>query len=243
MNEATSNLPLVYAAISEVMTTLAKDGISKDRTSTQGYKFRGIDDVYSALAPAMIAAGLVVIPNCLERACVERETQKGGALFYVTVKASYMLVCVKDGSSVTAGPFFGEAMDSSDKATNKAMSAAYKYWAFQTFCIPTDAENDIETQSVALKPSRPNTATQVAKDALDAMGDEEKDFLRTHAEAIKKLFPLGDMLGYIEEQRFDTEEKLALWSILPSQVRSAIKAQQNAEAKERAAKQVTGVPA
>jgi len=31
----------------------------------------------------------------------------------------------------------GEGMDSSDKATNKANSAAYKYAMFELFCIPT----------------------------------------------------------------------------------------------------------
>ena len=45
----------------------------------------------------------------------------------------------------------GEAMDSGDKATNKAMSAAYKYAAFQTFAIPTEGtpDADAETHEVA----------------------------------------------------------------------------------------------
>ncbi|MFS0844210.1 MAG: ERF family protein [Roseburia hominis] len=29
-------------------------------------------------------------------------------------------------------------MDSGDKATNKAMSVAFKYACFQVFCIPTE---------------------------------------------------------------------------------------------------------
>ena len=36
---------------------------------------------------------------------------------------------------------FGEAMDSGDKATNKALSAAYKYAALQVFCVPVDADD------------------------------------------------------------------------------------------------------
>ncbi|SPW12874.1 Uncharacterised protein [Cronobacter sakazakii] len=43
----------------------------------------------------------------------------------------------KDGSVHTVVTY-GEAMDSGDKATNKAMSIAYKYAAFQAFCIPTE---------------------------------------------------------------------------------------------------------
>ena len=42
-------------------------------------------------------------------------------------------------------------MDSGDKATNKAMSIAYKYAAFQAFCIPTEEtaiDADAETHQV-----------------------------------------------------------------------------------------------
>jgi hypothetical protein len=42
---------------------------------------------------------------------------------------------------------FGEAMDSADKATNKAMSAAFKYVVMQTFCIPTEGDNDADATS------------------------------------------------------------------------------------------------
>jgi hypothetical protein len=44
-------------------------------------------------------------------------------------------------------------MDSADKATNKAMSAAYKYLALLVFCIPTEAsaetDADFSTHEIA----------------------------------------------------------------------------------------------
>ena len=49
-------------------------------------------------------------------------------------------VAIEDGSKHTVKTY-GEAMDSGDKATNKAMSAAYKYAAFQAFAIPTEGNN------------------------------------------------------------------------------------------------------
>lgn len=134
----------VYQCIAAVSAEIAKSGISKDRNNAQqGYKFRGIDDVYNALAPMLAAHGLVVIPRILSRSVVERITQKGGVLFYVTVEAEFDFVSASDQSKVTARTY-GEAMDSGDKATNKAMSAAYKYAAFQTFCIPTEGDNDAD---------------------------------------------------------------------------------------------------
>jgi hypothetical protein len=48
-----------------------------------------------------------------------------------------------DGSNVTAVGV-GEAMDSSDKASNKAMSAAHKYVLMETFLIPTKDVKDVE---------------------------------------------------------------------------------------------------
>ncbi|WP_319730469.1 ERF family protein [Cronobacter malonaticus] len=129
---------LVYQAISAVAKEMATTGISKDRTNTQqNFKFRGIDQVYNALAPALVNHGLLILPRITERAVTERTTPKGTVLFYVVVKAEFDFVSTKDGSVHTVVTY-GEAMDSGDKATNKAMSIAYKYAAFQAFCIPTE---------------------------------------------------------------------------------------------------------
>ena len=138
----------VYQAINAVQAALSKDGIAKNRTNTQGsgYKFRGIDDVYNALAPLLAAHALVIIPRMIARHCVERQSKSGGALFYVTVEAEFDFVSAEDGSTATARTF-GEAMDSGDKATNKAMSAAYKYAAFQAFAIPTEGNPDADAET------------------------------------------------------------------------------------------------
>ncbi|ELY5808687.1 ERF family protein [Cronobacter sakazakii] len=129
---------LVYQAISAVAKEMAATGISKDRTNTQqNFKFRGIDQVYNALAPALVNHGLIILPRITERTVTERTTPKGTVLFYVVVKAEFDFVSTKDGSVHTVVTY-GEAMDSGDKATNKAMSIAYKYAAFQAFCIPTE---------------------------------------------------------------------------------------------------------
>lgn len=134
----------VYQAIGVVSQELSSQGISKDRNNAQqGYKFRGIDDVLNALSGALVKAGLVILPRCTEREVVERQTAKGSAIFYVTCKVEFDLVSTEDGSKHTVCTY-GEAMDSADKATNKAMSAAYKYLALLVFCIPTVASPDTD---------------------------------------------------------------------------------------------------
>lgn len=152
---ATTDKPAtnVFAKIAAVQGELAKVGIAKNRRNQQGggYNFRGIDDVYSAMSPLLAAHGLVIIPRVTSRECVERASKNGGALFYVTVHAEFDFVSADDGSIHTAATF-GEAMDSGDKATNKAMSAAYKYAAFMTFAIPTEGDNDADAHTPEVAP-------------------------------------------------------------------------------------------
>lgn len=159
----------VYQAIAEVAAELAARGIAKDsRNQAQGFNFRGIDAVYNALAPLLAKHKLCILPRCIKRECVERTNSKGNALFYVTVQAEFDLVSAEDGTKHTISTF-GESMDSGDKATNKAMSAAYKYAAFQTFCIPTEEtaiDADSETHQVRAMPCAIDLGPYLA--AMDA---------------------------------------------------------------------------
>lgn len=166
IHDAANTAPKVIAAIAAVQAEIAQSGIAKNRKNQQqGYQFRGIDDVYNALAPVLAKHGLVILPRILSRSVLERETKSGGVLNYVTVEAEFDFLSVADGSMVTARSF-GEAMDSADKATNKAMSAAYKYTAMQTFCIPTEGDNDADETTHEIAPRREPQAA-VAKPASD----------------------------------------------------------------------------
>lgn len=146
--------PLVYEKIAAVQGALARHGIGKDRRNDQqNYAFRGIDDVYNALAPLLAEHQLCVLPRMLTREVTERRSvktyngqSKETVLFYVIVEAEFDFVAAEDGSIHTVRTF-GEAMDSGDKATNKAMSAAYKYAAFMAFAIPTEGDNDADATS------------------------------------------------------------------------------------------------
>lgn len=155
----------VYKLIAKVSAELAQSGISKDRKNQQqGYAFRGIDDVLNTLAPVISKHGLVILPRVLSRDVVERETKQGGTLFYVTVSAAFDFIAASDGSSHTVQTF-GEAMDSADKATNKAQSAAYKYAAILTFCIPTEGDNDADAHTHEPQPRQTSAPPQRSTEA------------------------------------------------------------------------------
>lgn len=141
------NTKHVYAAIAEVMGKLAQRGIAKTQENTfDNYKFRGIDDVYNALAPLLADAALVVLPRVLERTSTERAARDGKAMFYIVVVVEFDFISVKDGSTHVMR-VYGEAMDRGDKATNKAMSAAYKYAMIEAFCIPVAGSEDADLTS------------------------------------------------------------------------------------------------
>lgn len=159
--------PKVYAAISKVMTEIGRTGISKDRSNQQqGFKFRGIDDVYNAMSPLLASAGLCVLPRVTSRQVTERQTKSGGVLFYVALDVEFDLCCAEDGSKHTIA-VSGEAMDSADKATNKAMSAAFKYACMQVFCIPTEGNPDADAETHEVAPREPSETFVAGEEEID----------------------------------------------------------------------------
>ena len=164
----------VYKAINAVQSELSVIGIVKDKRNGQGagYNFRGIDDVYNAIAPLLAKHGLCILPRVLTRECIERTSKSGGALFYITVEAEFDFVSSEDGTKHTAKTF-GEAMDSGDKATNKAMSAAYKYACFQAFSIPTESRDDADYQTHEVMP--PSINADQAIEIQDLIDETKTD--------------------------------------------------------------------
>ncbi|WP_174249794.1 ERF family protein, partial [Candidatus Sodalis sp. SoCistrobi] len=67
----------VYSAISNIARDLAVTGIKKEgKNAQQGFRFRGIDQVYTALAPVLAKHGLVILPRIVERMVTERVSTK-----------------------------------------------------------------------------------------------------------------------------------------------------------------------
>ena len=128
--------PHVYRAINAITLALSKTGIPKaHRNAKDDYQYRSIDDVLGQLAPLLAKHRLCVLPRVIRRECVERVGQGQVVLTSAQVVVAYDLVSSRDGTWHTVMAS-GEALDPSDKATAKALSAAYKSAMLQTFCIP-----------------------------------------------------------------------------------------------------------
>ena len=156
-------VPQIYGLIGEAMKkirAIGKSSTAKNASGKEMYKFRGIDAVYNALNPIMSELGLFIIPEVLDKAREERKTTTGATLIYSILTIKFTMYA-PDGSNVS-GVLVGEGMDSGDKASNKAMSIAMKYFAFQTFMIPTEdvQDPDAEVHEVAPKSEPPVKAFQ-----------------------------------------------------------------------------------
>lgn len=156
----------IYKSLNLVQRELCKQGIGKNQKNTfQNYQFRGIDDIYNALSPILAEHNILTIPEVVEHSIQEGTDKNSKVTFHVIVKVKYYFIAVEDQSTI-AVTVFGESMDTGgDKATNKAMSAAFKLCAIQTFCIPTEGDNDSENATpeiVKTKPKAP-TAEELSK--------------------------------------------------------------------------------
>jgi len=135
----------IYEALAKVMGEVGVVGKSRKNTQ-QNYAFRGIDDVVSACQDVLVKYGVVVAPRVVEHQREVIATKSGGSMASVRLLVEHTFYAL-DGSSVVATTL-GEAMDSGDKASNKAMSAALKYALVETLMIPTyETDRDTETAS------------------------------------------------------------------------------------------------
>lgn len=160
----------IYAQIVAVMSDIK--AIGKDqKNSFQGYRFRGIDDMYNAIRPALQKHGVFCCPQVIESQSFDLEGKEGKTSYRVLLKISHKFYAV-DGSFIEVITQ-GEGIDSSDKASNKAMSAAMKYAFIELFSIPTEdiADSDKESPEAAktaapkVRAAVPSVITAKSKDA------------------------------------------------------------------------------
>jgi hypothetical protein len=139
-----SNTLTIAQALTEVMKEVGAVA-KKDRNASQGFNFRGIDAVVNAVSPALQKHGVIVVPSVEDYEYASVEIGKNRTVMgHVKVKVSYTFIGAS-GDSIKA-TVVGEAMDSGDKATAKAMSVAFRTALLQTLSLPTD-EPDPDSQS------------------------------------------------------------------------------------------------
>jgi hypothetical protein len=182
-----SQHPLIFerlAAVAKSVAPVGKDGKNRD----QHYEFRRAEDVLAAVKAALDRHGVVTTHRIVEYQRTDFKTQRGGTGYCVLLK-QVTVFSAPDGSSVETESW-GEAMDYSDKATNKAMTQATKYTYVRTFNIAeagldiADAESP---QAAGPSPSERKARakrTSKARKTTDVFGTVQtwREKLRTAAD-------------------------------------------------------------
>lgn len=188
--------PKIAAALHQVMT---KCGYvqKKGRNDFHRYNYAGEGDLLEVLRPAMIEAGLILIPSGVSRSAVDEHGN-------THVEVDYTLVH-KDGDvwpdKVRA---FGSGNDKNskggvgDKGTYKALTGANKYLLFKLFQIETgdDPENASHDVPPAARPlDTPRQQQQAVHEPIGMTPQQQALF-----EAAKTAITMAD-----------TAENLAAW--------------------------------
>lgn len=136
------------------------------RNTEQNFMYRGHDDVLNALNPLLAKHGVYVVPDVVDRVTDRRETRGGRIMFEVNLHVRYTFVAA-DGSSMTASAW-GEGTDMGDKATNKAMTMAFKNILAQSFAVSTEEGRALDVDGTTAEETVARGQAQREEDAAEA---------------------------------------------------------------------------
>ena len=158
-NQKMSDAPAIYKLMPQVIRDVG--AIPKaNRNKAQGYSFRSVDDLLNVLHPVVVKHDVTISIEVTEyktETIVRNVPGKAGMMYRATLlmRVSFW---AEDGSNITSTAA-GEGLDfGSDKATNKAMSAAFKYACFFGLAIPFVDVDDSDRS--AKLPPEPASATK-----------------------------------------------------------------------------------
>lgn len=137
-------MPTIYEAIPKIMKAVG--AIKKDKKNTHDkYQYRSIDAVYNSLQPHLASHGVFITPQVLEKTEEKVSTKSGVVQNRVILSVKYTLYA-EDASHLSV-IVIGEGIDRGDKASNKALQAAFKYMVAQVFCIAYEENLDADNMS------------------------------------------------------------------------------------------------
>lgn len=168
-----------------------------DRNSAQGFNFRGIDAVVNAVAGPLMKHGIMSYPaKVISTKRGTATTSKGSVMNTVEVVMQYAFT---DGKNTLYFEAPGEAFDSGDKGTPKAMSVAYRTALLQALTLPTD-EPDPDSESYEAVPQ----VAQMTDRQLLAVIQAE-----TSVDDLKALWPAQGLAARSNELQAAIKKRVA----------------------------------
>ncbi len=140
MSETTHKIRTVLPQLMAAIGAIGKNNVNQH----QRYNFRGIDQVLNHVGPACASFGVSVEVTIHDYQSNLREWDEGGKRKWSNhVTLRMRLAFTADDGSRHIAEAIGESVDTNgDKATNKAMSSAFKYACFMGLVIPVEGALD-----------------------------------------------------------------------------------------------------
>lgn len=141
----------IYQKIGAVSYEVGRVQMSLNVDTGQGksYKAISINDVVDALIPLIGKYRLVILPGekeLLREEQIETSYKNGGKKtnFFVRMKSTYKVVNIDNPAEVVEAVGYGDGIDSSDKATGKALTYGRKYALIDLFNLSKGDDPDKE---------------------------------------------------------------------------------------------------
>lgn len=172
-----------------------------------GSKYSDLADIINAIREPLAANGLSytqrIVTNDNEECGVE------------------MLLMHASGQWILYDPFFLPVAKVDAQGFGSAATYARRYLLGAAIGVASDGDDDANAAA-----KNPGNMRQQTKEAFEALSDEVKDYLYSHAKELIRLHEAkSDLLAYVAAENLDSlddESKMGLWYLLPSKVRSAI---------------------
>ena len=127
------------------------------------YQYRSVDDVLEAVHPVFAKHGIVMAPEVIHADYVMGQTANGKAQRQCTMHVRFRFYG-PEGDCIEAVTI-GESLDTSDKASNKAHTAALKVALCQVLLIPYDSQDPDDHQPDRAPADKPKPSTPAKKAA------------------------------------------------------------------------------
>lgn len=217
----------IYQRLNEVRKAVSY--IQKDARVQGGGNYAAIthDAVTAAVRDHLVSNGIMVVPTLESSKLSETGTTTSSGVPIVRYEAIYdisFINCEQPDDKLLLR-IESHALDQGDKAPGKAISYATKYAMLKLFSIETGESEEERIQAKGY--GKPLTQTITPTDrAWEDVPKERHEVLRRIGSGVIDYFSAGqsdEAFGYLQEQNLPNEEKIAVWTMLDSKQRSALK--------------------
>lgn len=195
LNTATGTIPGITITVQEAIAQVALEvgAIGKNAQMESGparYNYRSLDDLVNAVHEPLARNNVTFSPATIQVISEDKgSTRSGTTQYHIRAIVTYR-VYGPSGDFIQAS-VLAEALDTSDKASNKLMSAAYKYAISQVLSIPFAMDDQDAEQPEPIE----NTIPMTEEAILSSISDSADRLNKTVAEVTNKVREQNGGLG------------------------------------------------